>query len=111
MSQHNENQIDELKVGFAPQEIDAKYWRLIFQIFFHVLVMMALVWNYLLFQIASRRAFSTVVLSFFHKKENLALKPPESIIKRELDDAVVFKMPSKFDKKSSNSGVFWLGDL
>ena len=60
---------------------------------------------------ASRRAPSTVVLSFFHQEEDLALKSPRIIVKRELDDAVVFKMSSKFDKKSSNSAVLWLGDL
>ena len=60
---------------------------------------------------ASRRAPSTVVLSFFHQKEDLALKSPGIIGKRELDDAVVFKMSSTFDKNSSNSAVFWLGDL
>ena len=60
---------------------------------------------------ASRRAPSTVVLSFFHQEEDLALKSPRIIVKRELDDAVVFKMSSKFDKNSSNSAVLWLGDL
>ena len=60
---------------------------------------------------ASRRAPSTVVLSFFHQKEDLALKSPRIIMKRELDDAVVFKMSSKLDKTSSNSAVFWPGDL
>ena len=49
MSHYNENQIDELKVGYAPQEIDTENWRLIFQIFFHILVIMTLVCNYLLF--------------------------------------------------------------
>ena len=34
MSHYNENQIDELKVVCAPQEIDTKNYRLIFQIFF-----------------------------------------------------------------------------
>ena len=60
---------------------------------------------------ASGRAPCTVVLSFFHQKEDLALKSLRIIVKRELDDAVVFKMSLKFDKNSSNSAVFWLGDL
>ena len=60
---------------------------------------------------ASRHARSSVVLSFFHQKEDLALKSPRIIVKRELDDAVVFEMPSKFDKNSSNLAVSWLGDL
>ena len=34
MSHYNENQIDELKVVCAPQEIDTKKYRLIFPIFF-----------------------------------------------------------------------------
>ena len=59
----------------------------------------------------SRRAPSTVVLSFFHQEEDHALKSHRIIVKRELDDAVVFKMPSKFDKNSSNSAILWLGDL
>ena len=64
---------------------------------------------------ASRCVPSTVVLSFFHQKEDLALKSPKIIVKTEreggLDDAVVFKMSSKFDKTSSNSVVFWLGEI
>ena len=60
---------------------------------------------------ASRHACSSVVLSFFHPKEDLALKFPRIIVKRELDDAVVFEMSSKFDKNSSNLAVSWLGDL
>ena len=58
-----------------------------------------------------RASSSTVVLSFFHQEEDLALKSPRIIVKRELDDAVVFKMSSKFDKNYSNSAVLWLGDL
>ena len=60
---------------------------------------------------ATRRAPSTVVLSFFHQEEDLALKSPRIIAKRELDDAVILRMSSKFDKNSSNSAVLWLGDL
>ena len=60
---------------------------------------------------ASRHACSSVVLSFFHPKEDLALKFPRITVKRELDDAVVFEMSSKFDKNSSNLAVSWLGDL
>ena len=60
---------------------------------------------------ASRRAPSTVVLSFFHQKADVALMSPGIIGKRELDDAVVFKMSSKFDKNSSNLAVFWHVDL
>ena len=59
---------------------------------------------------ASRSAPSTVVLPFFDQ-EDLALKSPSIIVKRELDDTVVFKMSSKFDKNYSNSAVLWLGDL
>ena len=51
---------------------------------------------------ASIRAPSTVVLSFFHQEEDLALKSPRIIVKRELDDTVVFKISSKLDKNSSN---------
>ena len=61
---------------------------------------------------ASRRAPSTVVLLFFHQEENLALKSPRIfffalkspriLVARELDDTVVFKMSSKFDKTSSH---------
>ena len=47
---------------------------------------------------ASRRAPSTVVLSFFHQEEDLALKSPRIIVKRELDDAVVFKIPQCLTK-------------
>ena len=60
---------------------------------------------------AFRRAPSIVVLPFFHQKEDLALKSFRIIVRRELDDAVVFKMLSKFDENSLNSVVFWLGDL
>ena len=60
---------------------------------------------------ASRRAPSTVILSFFHQKEDLALKSPRIKVTRELDGAIVFKMSSKSDKNSSNSVVFCLGDL
>ena len=60
---------------------------------------------------ASRYALSTVVLSFFHQKEDFTLKYPSIMVKRELDDAVVFKMSSIFDKNSVNSAVLWLGDL
>ena len=49
MSHYNENQIIELKVGCAPQEIDAEKWWLSFQIFFLILGIMTLVSNYLLF--------------------------------------------------------------
>ena len=60
----------------------------------------------------SRHAPSTVVLSFFHQKEDLALKSPRIIVKREeLYDAVVFKMLTNLGKNSLNSAVFWLGDL
>lgn len=58
-----------------------------------------------------RRAPFTVVLSFFHRKEYLTLKCPRIIVKREVDDAVVSKISSKFDKHYSNSALFWLGDL
>ena len=54
---------------------------------------------------APRSAPSTVVLSFFHQKEDLALKSPRIIVKRELDDTVVFKMSSKLDKNSSYLAV------
>ena len=57
---------------------------------------------------STRRAPSTVVLSFFHQKEDLALTCHRII---ELGDAVVFEMSSKFDKNSSNSALLWLGDL
>ena len=60
---------------------------------------------------ASRRAPSVVVLSFFHQEEDVALKSPRIIVKRELDDALIFRMSSKFDKNYSNSAVLWLGDL
>ena len=49
MSHYNKNQIDEMKVVCAPQETDTKNWRLIFQILFHILIIMTLVINYLLF--------------------------------------------------------------
>ena len=47
---------------------------------------------------ASRRAPSTVVLLFFYQKEDLALKSPRIIVKRELDDAVVSKCPQSLTK-------------
>ena len=49
MSHYSENQIVEFKVGCAPQEIDTENWWLSFQIFLHILVIMTLVSNYLLF--------------------------------------------------------------
>ena len=60
---------------------------------------------------ASRHAPSTVFLSFFHQEEDLALKSPRILVKGELDDTVVLRMFSKFDKKSSYSVALWLGDL
>ena len=55
---------------------------------------------------------STLYSSFviFYHKEDLGLKFPKIIVKREgereLDDAAVLKISSKFDKTSSNSVVF-----
>ena len=60
---------------------------------------------------ASKPAPSTVILLFFHQKEDLTLKSPEITVKRELDNVVVFKLLSKFDKNPTNSVVFSLGDL
>ena len=59
----------------------------------------------------SRRVLSTVVLSFFHQKTGLVLKSPRVIVNREMDDAVVFEMSSKFGKSLSNFSAFCLGDL
>ena len=47
---------------------------------------------------ASRHVPSTVVLSFFLQRKDLVLKSPEIVVKRELDDALVFKIFSKFEK-------------
>ena len=62
---------------------------------------------------ASKPAPSTVVLLFSHQKEDLTLtlKSPKITVKRELDDVVVFKLLSKFDKNPTKSVVFSLGDL
>ena len=47
---------------------------------------------------ASRCAPSTVVLSFFHQEEDLALKSPRIIVKRELDNAAYSKCPQSLTK-------------
>ena len=54
---------------------------------------------------ASRRAPSSVVLSFFHQEEHLALKSPRIIVKQELDDTVVFKMSSKISQLRQYFGL------
>ena len=62
---------------------------------------------------------STVILLFFHQKEDLVITSPKILVvrerergtERELDDAIVFKMSAKSDKVSFNSVAFWLREI
>ena len=68
---------------------------------------------------------STVILLFFHQKEDLVITSPKILVvrerereterdretERELDDAIVFKMSAKSDKASFNSVAFWLREI
>ena len=70
---------------------------------------------------------STVILLFFHRKEDLVITSPKILVvrerereterdreterQRELDDAIVFKMSAKSDKASFNSVAFWLREI
>ena len=46
-----------------------------------------------------------------HLTEDLALKSPKIMVNKELDKVVSLKTFSKFDKRFSNSKLFWFGDL
>ena len=60
---------------------------------------------------ASKCVPSVAVLSSFHQVEDLALKSPNIIVNKQLDEAVLLKSSSKSDRKLSNSILSWLGDL
>ena len=54
---------------------------------------------------------SVLVLSLVYQTEDLALKSRKIMVNKELQKVLSFKTFSKFDKKCSNSKVFWLGVL